>query len=192
MGTFFVTVLFIIILGFLLTALKYLGQEKHLSQSYYNHFNFSSLIISVPPWWQKTGDPIGRLGFRSLIGTREFICEFQLQKIVPSREFQTNFPFMLGDFLDSHHIVMDPDSVLENRKEIIISDQKLNQRIQSIYRLEGKGTLKKEKRIYLDCFLIKYTDLPTPLLCYAISPVLMGGLEGPYFEKAVFHMAVAE
>lgn len=54
-----------------------------------------------------------------------------------------------------------------------------------IARIEGTGTQDEVDRIYADIFCIKDLDKKELLVCYSLSSVLNGSVEGPYFEESM-------
>lgn len=175
------TIVLILIIFLLYISYKIKNEFKNYSKNKklikLKHFNFF-----VPSWWEPVKDK-NKIKFRSKSSQEIWYSSVE---VIQSEYNGLKPENMLEKQIEKIHIIFDHDHITyKNKLPGNNSNLKENHKLNFILK-EGTGTENESRRIYLQIAIVQHKEEPNYyLITENLSPVLEGGIEGPYFEELI-------
>ena len=175
----------LIILGGAIYTLKIIGQEKSSFKDDSFEVQFGRLSLKIPKWWTIVQKEDHFIRFERTDTRYDWYANFHY---FPDSE-NKSIPTLLEEKLNKEMIEFDIDVTFETDSRVLFRDSEIQEYFQEIVRVEGKGSQDVADRIYYDIYIMRAQNDSGYFIFESKSSVLLGCLEGPYFEESLAELS---
>ncbi len=166
-------------------AMKIIGEEKITFRQDSYELRFGGLSFMIANWWTIVSQTESCLRFERTDTRYDWFATFTY---FPDHSGKT-LPQLLEDKLNEEKIEFDEDVVFETDSRVLFRDTAIQEYLQEVIRVEGKGTQNVINRVYYDIYIVRPLNDSGYFIFESWSSVLNGSLEGPFFEESMAELS---
>ena len=141
-------------------------------------FQFDLIFFFIPRWWSVKEETSDQITFYRQDTHYDWFAQF---KKTPS---SLSFKEFVEDYFTRRKIILDDRVDTTENPKHLFKNSEMHTFFHQGVRFEGTGTENQVDRIYLDVYFLQRGNFY--FVFESKSSVLNGGIEGPYFEEAIY------
>ncbi len=166
-------------------AMKIIGKEKITFRQDSYELQFGGLSFMIANWWTIVSQTESCVRFERTDTRYDWFATFTY---FPDHGNRT-LPQLLEEKLNLENIEFDEDVVFETDSRVLFRDSAIQEYLQELIRVEGKGTQSVINRVYYDIYIARPLEDKGYFIFESWSSVLNGSLEGPFFEETLAELS---